>query len=168
MTENLDLDIYNSSETEEDTLKDQFLSFSLGKEFYALEIVFVTEIIGIQKITEVPNVKDHIKGIINLRGMIIPVVDIRYRFGMKMVPYNDRTCIIVVTVNGSQIGLIVDEVQEVLTIASDKIFSAPHTYKGSKSKFINGVTKINETVVILLDIQKLLYDEKELVEEEAE
>ncbi len=168
MAQNLEIEQINSSEFEEDTLKDQFLSFSLGKEFYALEIVYVTEIIGIQNITEVPNVKDHIKGIINLRGMIIPVVDIRYRFGMKMLPYNDRTCIIVVTVNNSQIGLIVDEVQEVLTIQSDKIFSAPHTYKGSKSKFIEGVTKLNDHVIIILDIQKLLYDEKEVVEEETE
>ncbi len=168
MTQKIDLDNYHASDMEEDTLKDQFLSYSLGKEFYAVEIVYVTEIIGIQNITEVPNVKDHIKGIINLRGMIIPVVDIRYRFGMKTLPYNDRTCIIVVTVNNSQIGLIVDEVQEVLTIASDKIFSAPHTYKGSKSKFIEGVTKINENVIIILDIQKLLYDENELLEEVAE
>ncbi len=168
MTQKIDLDNYQASDMEEDTLKDQFLSYSLGKEFYAVEIVYVTEIIGIQNITEVPNVKDHIKGIINLRGMIIPVVDIRYRFGMTILPYNDRTCIIVVTVNNSQIGLIVDEVQEVLTIASDKIFSAPHTYKGSKSKFIEGVTKINENVIIILDIQKLLYDENEFVEEVAE
>ncbi len=149
----------NFYEDEEDTLRDRYLTFVLGSEHYAFEIKYVTEIIGIQKVTEVPNIKEYIKGIINLRGIIVPIVDVRKRFGMEQIEYDDRACIIVVTINNTNIGLIVDEVAEVLSIPEDSISPAPLTNKGSKSRFILGMGKVDMNVKIVLDINKLLYDE---------
>lgn len=150
-------DIY--LDEDENTLQDRYLTFKLGTEQYAFEIKYVTEIIGIQKITEVPNIKEYIKGIINLRGIIYPVVEVRKRFNMPEIEYDDRTCIIVVTLNNTGIGLIVDEVAEVLTILPKQISPPPQTNKGSQSRFINGIGKIGDQVKIMLDIHKLLYDE---------
>ena len=144
---------------DEDTQKDKFLTFKIGKEDYAIEIKFVNEIFGIQNITKVPNVRDYIKGIINLRGMIVPVIDIRNRFKLEQVEYDDRTCIIVVNYNGLPIGLIVDEVSEVLNLAENQIAPPPQTNKGTHSRFIQGIGKDGEDVKIILNIRKLLYDE---------
>ena len=155
------LNIDNSLfEEEEDTLKDRYLTFHTGKQTYAVEIRYVTEIIGIQKITKVPNIKKYIKGIINLRGSIVPIIDIRTRFNMPEIDYNERTCIIVVNINDTEVGLIVDEVSEVINIPEDIQSSPPETNKGTESRFISGVSKISETIVIILDIYRLLYDEK--------
>ncbi len=155
-------------EEEEDTQKDKYLSFSLADEDYAIEIKHVNEIIGMQKFTEVPNVKRYIKGIINLRGNIIPVVDVRTRFKVEQIDYDDRTSIIVVMNQNIMIGLIVDEVSEVLKITEDKIASRPQTNKGSQSKFIQGVGKVGEDVKIILDLQRLLFDEDTRVFENRE
>lgn len=143
---------------DEDTLKDRYLTFKIGKESYAFAIKYVTEIIGIQKITKVPNIKKHIKGIINLRGIILPVVEVRTRFNIPEIEYTDRTCIIHVNVEGVSVGLIVDEVSEVLNIPQDSIAPPPLTNKGSNSRFIYGVGKTDKSVKMILDIHKLLYD----------
>jgi purine-binding chemotaxis protein CheW len=144
---------------EDDTLKDKFLTFNIADEFYAIEIQYVIEIIGMQKITKIPNVKKYINGIINLRGNIIPVVEVRTRFGMNRIPYNDRTCIIVVNINEMSIGLIVDEVSEVVIIAEEHVSNPPSTNKGTHSRFIQGIGTIDENVKIILIIHKLLYDD---------
>ena len=144
---------------DDDTLKDKFLTFKISNEIYALEIGFVIEIIGMQSITKIPNIKGFINGIINLRGIIIPVIEVRTRFGMPKIPYTDRTCIVVVNINESSIGLIVDEVSEVLMIPSENISAPPATGKGTQSKFIKGVGSIEDDIKILLDIKTLLYDE---------
>lgn len=142
----------------ENTLQDRYLTFKIGDEQYAFEIEYVTEIIGIQNITPVPNIKPFIKGIINLRGIIYPVVCVRKRFNIPEVPYNDRTCIIIVNVNQSGIGLIVDEVAEVIKILPEQISPPPQTNKGSHSKFIKGMGRVGDKLKIILDIHKLLYD----------
>lgn len=144
----------------EDTLRDRYLTFRLAGQEYAFEIKYVTEIIGIQKITEVPNILSYIVGIINLRGIIYPIVSVRKRFGLDVVDYTDRTCIIIVRVNNDGVGLIVDEVSEVMNIKENQISPPPQTNKGSQSRFISGIGKIGEHVKIILDINKLLYDEK--------
>lgn len=161
MTQNDDILEIDELGLEEDdnTMLDRYLTFKLSDEHYAFEINYVTEIIGIQKITPVPNIKPYIKGIINLRGIIYPVVSVRQRFNMKEIEYNDRTCIIVVNVNEVGIGLIVDEVAEVLQILPNQIFPPPQTKKGSQSRFIKGIGKLGENVKIVLDINKLLYDD---------
>jgi purine-binding chemotaxis protein CheW len=163
--ENIDLaDDY----LDEDTQKDRFLSFKIADEDYAIEIKYIIEIIGIQRITKVPNISDFIKGIINLRGNIIPVVDVRKRFNLNEIDYNDRTCIIVVRLSNTSIGLIVDEVQEVVNIMEDHIAPPPPTNKGTHSKFIQGIGRIGKSVKILLNINRLLYEDESLIQVEEQ
>ena len=145
-------------ETEEDTQKGKFLTFSLGKEAYAIEIKFVTEIIGIQPITEVPELPAYVKGIINLRGKIIPVMDVRLRFKKKPVEYNDRTCIIVVEVKDISVGLIVDNVSEVLSIADEDIVPPPDMNKRTENKYLKAIGKVEKEVKLILDCEKLMND----------
>jgi purine-binding chemotaxis protein CheW len=145
-------------EMEEDTQKGKFLTFSLGKEVYAIEIKFVTEIIGIQPITEVPELPAYVKGIINLRGKIIPVMDVRLRFKKEPAEYNDRTCIIVVEVRDISVGLIVDNVSEVLSISDENIVPPPDMNRGSENKYIKAIGKVGNDVKIILDCEKLMND----------
>ncbi|WP_010252717.1 chemotaxis protein CheW [Acetivibrio cellulolyticus] len=143
----------------EDTQKGRFLTFVIGKEVYGIEIKYVTEIINIQKITEVPELPDYIKGIINLRGKIIPVLDVRVRFKKEPKEYNDRTCIIVVDIADISVGLIVDSVAEVTTITENDIVPPPDANTGFNNKYIKGIGKIGDEVKLLLDCSKLLSDE---------
>lgn len=145
-------------EIEEDTQKGKYLTFLLGKEAYAIEIKFVTEIIGIQPITEVPELPAFVKGIINLRGKIIPVMDVRLRFKKKPVDYNDRTCVIVIDVENISVGLIVDNVSEVLSISDDNIVPPPEMNRGSDNKYIKAIGKVEDDVKLILDCEKLLSD----------
>ena len=145
-------------ELEEDTQKDKFLTFALEDEFYGIDIKYVTEIIGIQSITKVPELPDYIKGIINLRGKIIPVIDVRLRFSKNSKNYNDRTCIIVVEIKNTLIGLIVDTVSEVLSIAEQNIVPPPDFKANFNSKYIKGIGKVDNEVKLLLDCEKLLAD----------
>lgn len=144
---------------EEDTQKGKFLIFTLEKESYGIEIKYVTEIIGIQQITEVPELPEYIRGIINLRGKIIPVMDVRLRFKKPFKEYNDRTCVIVVDIREVAIGLIVDSVSEVLSISEDEIVAPPDMSKGS-NKYIKGIGKVGSEVKLLLDCDKLLSGEE--------
>ncbi len=143
-----------------DTQKDKYLTFQLASEHYAIEIKHVTEIIGMQDITEVPDLAIYIKGVINLRGKVIPVIDVRLRFLLEERQYDNRTCIIIINLNGTMAGLIVDEVSEVTIIPEDQIDSAPKTMKGTKSRFIKGFGKAGTKVKMLLDIDKFLNDDE--------
>ncbi|MBR2142450.1 chemotaxis protein CheW [Anaerovibrio sp.] len=150
---------------EEDTQKDKYLTFSLGEEVYGIDIRVVIEIIGIQKITVVPEVPDYVRGIINLRGKIIPVVDMRLRFRRDFREYTDRTCIVVIEVNGVLIGLIVDGVSEVLDITENDVVPPPEL-KASQNKYIRGIGKTEGGVVLLLDWMKLFSeDDQDLFDE---
>jgi purine-binding chemotaxis protein CheW len=148
----------NLDEMEVDTQKDRYLTFSLGKEAYGIEIKYVTEIIGIQTITEIPELPEYVKGIINLRGKIIPVVDVRLRFKKEPREYNDRTCMIVVDNHEISIGLIVDSVSEVISISDGEIVSPPEFNK-SANKYIKGIGKAGNEVKLILDCNKLLTEE---------
>ena len=141
---------------EEDTQKGKFLTFSIGKEDYGIEIKYVTEIIGIQDITEVPELPDYIKGIINLRGKIIPVMDVRIRFRKPFREYNDRTCVIVVDIHEISLGLIVDYVCEVLDIQDEHIVPPPDFKTGFNNRYVRGIGKVGTGVKLLLDCDKLL------------
>ncbi len=152
-------DLLDFSQEDEETLLNRYLTFNIGEETYGFEIMYVTEIIGMQKITKVPNIPNYIKGIINLRGIIYPVIEIRERFGIEAVPYTDRTCIVLVRSRNMGVGMIVDNVAEVMRIDVDKIFPQPQTYKGSKSKFIKSIAKLGTEVKILLDLEKLLFED---------
>lgn len=143
------------NEQEEDTQKSKYLTFNIGNETYAIEIRYVTEIIGIQPITEVPEVPEYIKGIINLRGKIIPVMDVRLRFKKPFLEYAERTCVIVIDVDEISIGLIVDSVAEVITIPDSDVVMPPEVSKGS-SRFIKGIGKTGKEVKLILDCNTLL------------
>lgn len=147
-------------EMEEDTQKNRYLTFSLGKETYGIEIKYVTEIIGLQVITEIPELPKYIKGIINLRGKVIPVMDIRLRFKKEALEYNDRTCVIVVDINDISIGIIVDSVAEVLTIPEVDIVEPPQMNKGLNNRYIKSIGKVGESVKLLLDCEKLLNEDE--------
>ena len=160
-----DIDMNNF---EEDTQHGRFLTFSLEEEVFGIEIKYVTEIVGIQSITKVPEVPAYIKGIINLRGKIIPVIDVRIKFGKEAIAYNDRTCIVVIDIQEISVGLIVDNVEEVLTI-EDEVISPPPTNKtGFENRFMKGIGKVGGKVQLLLDCERLLKnDEKEIIEDIA-
>lgn len=161
-----DDDLYDENE---DTQKDKYLTFHLAGEDYGLEIKHVTEIIGIQRITEVPDMPDFVKGVINLRGKVIPVMDVRKRFNLPSRDYDDRTCIIVVNINDTAVGLVVDEVREVADIPEEQVEPPPRTMKGSGRGFIQGMGKMGDAVKILLDVNKLLFEEElEIIAKAAE
>lgn len=146
-------------EQQEDTQKGRFLTFPLGGESYGIEIQYVTEIIGIQPITQVPELPEYIRGIINLRGKIIPVMDARLRFRKPFQEYNDRTCVVVIDVRDISIGLIVDSVSEVISISDEEIVPPPSIQKVN-NKYINGIGKTANDIKLLLDCDKLLNDDE--------
>jgi len=146
----------------EDTQKDKYLTFHLAGEDYGIEIRYVIEIIGIQQITEVPDMPAFIRGVINLRGKVIPVMDVRARFNIEDRTYDDRTCIIVVNLDDTEVGLVVDEVSEVSDIPEKNVEPPPRTGRSAGSRCIQGMGKIGEEVKILLDVQELLFDEQML------
>jgi purine-binding chemotaxis protein CheW len=142
----------------EDTQKDKYLTFHLGSEDYGIEIRHVTEIIGIQKITVIPEMPDYIKGVINLRGKIIPVMDVRIRFRLQERAYDERTCVVVVNIRDSTIGLVVDTVSEVADIPESQIEPAAGLNGSRGNAFIKGIGKQGDDIKIILDVDKLLYE----------
>lgn len=152
----MSVDMINDNiDMDEDTQKGKYLTFILDSESYGIGINHVTEIIGIQPITLVPELPNYIKGIINLRGKIIPVMDVRLRFKKTFREYNDRTCIVVVDINDLSIGLIVDSVSEVSIIQDENIVPPPNLNKVS-NKYISGIGKIDNEVKLILDCNKLI------------
>lgn len=134
----------------------KYLTFSLGEEEFGVDIVHVTEIIGIQKITEMPDSAEYVKGVINLRGKVIPVIDVRLRFHLEERPHDERTCIIVTHVDSTIVGLIVDTVAEVLDIHRDNIDPPISGRLGKTEQHVAGLGRVGEEVKILLDLPSLL------------
>ncbi|MBT4265100.1 MAG: purine-binding chemotaxis protein CheW [Deltaproteobacteria bacterium] len=149
-----------NEELEEDALKDRFLTFHLEKESYGIEIRHVTEIIVLQEITKVPDLPGFIIGVVNLRGNVISVMDMRMRFHLETREYDDRTCIVVVNIKDLAIGLLVDAVNEVLNIPEEQVDPPPKTHSGIKSSYVMGMGKVDDQVKILLDIEKILQEEE--------
>ena len=141
-----------------------YLTFSLSEETYALEILKVHEIIGMMAVTSVPRTPEFVRGVINLRGKVIPVVDLRLKFGMEGQEDTERTCIIVVEIGEGadtvQIGIVVDAVSEVLNIKSDDIADTPTFGSKLDTDYILGMAKIEGGVKILLDIDAVLNDQE--------
>lgn len=160
---------------DEDSQKGKFMTFRTGKEYFGISISYVNEIIGMQPITAMPEVEDYIKGLINLRGKIIPVIDVRIRFKMEPVEYTDRTCIIVIDVKNTVIGLIVEKIAEVDTIMDEDIVPPPKLGRklNEHDKYVYGLARTGDTVKLLLDPEKLIKEEvleslDEIHEEEEE
>lgn len=137
----------------------KYLTFRLDNEEYGVEILKVREIIGLMDITKVPQTPDFVEGVINLRGKVIPVIDLRSKFGLDRTEYNEQTCIIVVDV-GLMMGIIVDTVSEVNDIPSASIEPAPQLGSMVDTSFILGMGKVKDEVKILLDIDKVLTTEE--------
>jgi purine-binding chemotaxis protein CheW len=146
----------DNADIELDTQKDKYLTFNIANEDYGIEISFIREIVGIQEITSLPELPVFLKGVINLRGVIIPVIDVRLRFGMEEIDYEERTCIIVVQIREVSFGLIVDSVSEVLSIEENLIDSPPGVRKDSKDYFLKGIAKVGDEVKIIVDIDRIL------------
>jgi purine-binding chemotaxis protein CheW len=138
----------------------KYLTFAIGKEEFGVGVLKVREIMGIQDITAVPQTPPYLKGVINLRGKVIPVIDLRLKFGLPSIEYTQRTCIIVVQVkSGSTLllmGIVVDEVSEVITMAAGDIEDTPDFGAHVATNYILGMAKIKDKVKILLDINEVL------------
>ena len=142
----------------------KYLTFALAGEEYGIGILKVKEIIGLMPITTVPQTPGYVKGVINLRGKVIPVADIRLKFGMEPMAYNDRTCIIVVEIKGADrtipMGIVVDSVSEVLNIKGGDIEDTPSFGSHLNTAFILGMAKTNNSVKILLDIDRVFREDE--------
>ena len=134
----------------------KFLTFQLQDEEYGLEILKVREILGVMEITTVPRTPEYVKGVVNLRGQVIPVIDLRLKFGMAREDYGRRTCIIVVDVKGLMMGIVVDTVSEVMDIDSSEIEKTPSFGATLNTDYILGMGKVKGGVKILLDIDKVM------------
>lgn len=140
--------------------EDKYLTFQIAKEEYGISIVHVTEIVGLQHITQVPDMPAFVRGVINLRGNVIPIIDVRARFQMPSRDYDDRTCVVVVNIREVVIGLIVDTVNEVIDILPENISPPPQIHSGTSGRFLQGLGRLENKVIILLAVDRLLFDEE--------
>lgn len=152
-----------SDEPGVDDQKDKYMTFKSGNEYFGLKLQNVSEIIQYQAITAVPETEDYIKGLINLRGKVLPVIDVRMRFHQEPLEYDDRTCIIVINVKDMTVGLIVEKIAEVVEIKEKDILPPPGSGAGrtgkAHHKYVYGIGRIGRKVKLLLDPEKLLLDE---------
>lgn len=157
--------------------RDKYVTFKSGNEYFGLKIEYVNEIIVYQEITEIPESDDYIKGLINLRGKIIPVIDVRVRFKQEQLEYTDRTCIIIVNVNDIVVGLIVEKIAEVVEIKEEDILPPPSIVIGGdekvQNKYVYAIGKVGDSVKLLVDPDRILKDEdislmEQAMEEHAE
>ena len=155
-------EMMNTGAVSTDTQEGKYMTFKSGSEYFGLEIQYVQQIIQFQAITKIPETEDYIKGLINLRGKIIPVVDVRVRFRQGECEYNDKTCILVITVKDTTVGLIVEQIAEVAEIQKENILPPPTIGRNDKGhhKYVYGIAKVGNSVKLLLDPEKLLYDEE--------
>jgi purine-binding chemotaxis protein CheW len=134
----------------------EFLTFRLGKEEYGIEILKVQEIRGYETPTTIANAPDYIKGVINLRGTIVPIVDMRIKFSLGEAEYNSFTVVIILNVGGRVVGMVVDSVSDVLMLPPEQIKPAPEFSAGLDTSYINGIGTADERMLIMMDIEKLM------------
>ncbi|MFV0498313.1 MAG: chemotaxis protein CheW [Candidatus Fimivivens sp.] len=137
----------------------KYLTFYIGKTIYGVALENVLEIIGNQQTTRVPGTPAFVKGIINLRGRILPVIDVRIKMGVEAIEYDERTCIVVIIWNESLVGLIVDRVAEVNDFKNDQIAYIPDFSSVNTNKYLSSICKVGERVVLILDCDKFLADD---------
>ncbi len=154
-------DLFLEDDEDENSQINKYLLFNIGEEVYGINIGSVTEIIELQKITEMPDMPAYIKGVINLRGRVIPVLDLRLRFGMEERDHDDRTCIIIVKIDEVALGIIVDTVAEVHDIPGQDIEPPPMYRDGEdKNQYVAGLGKIGDEVKILLEAGRILKEKE--------
>lgn len=166
-----DIESVNGSLMTTEDREGKYLTFSLDEEEYGIGILKIKEIIGMMAITSVPRTPDFVKGVINLRGKVIPVLDLRLKFGMDATDHTDRTCIIVVEITGESgstvIGIVVDSVSEVLNVKGEDVEDTPTFGTQLDTDYILGIAKIEGGVKILLDINRVLREEEKAVLQQA-
>jgi len=144
----------------------KYLTFQMGKEVYGIEILKVQEIIGMMPVTRVPKTPDFVRGVINLRGKVIPVIDLRRKFGFPAMEHTERTCIIVVDVDFASMrvmmGVVVDSVQEVLNVSESEIEETPEFGGRATTAYLLGLAKVKDSVKILLDLDRVLGSDGQL------
>ncbi|ERP31705.1 chemotaxis protein CheW [Chitinivibrio alkaliphilus] len=145
---------------EENTLADRYLTFWLGTELYAMAIEDIIEIVGVQRITPVPDTPYYVKGVVNLRGQVIPVIDARLRMHMSARDYDEETCTVVVSQDDVSVGIIVDTVDEVFTITEEQISSPPKISNTPRDDYMEGISRLKEKTVMILNTHKLLYQDE--------
>ena len=134
----------------------EFLTFVLGSENYALDIMTVKEIRGYEEVTKIANAPDYIKGVLNLRGDIVPIVDLRLKFNVGKATYDEFTIVIMLMVGERIVGIVVDEVSDVIKVSESEVKSPPEFGVAFDSAYLHGLTSINEQMIILVNIQKLI------------
>lgn len=149
----------NIVNTAVDDLQDRFLTFYIDQTIYGLELFNVIEIVSIQDVTRIPSVPDYIKGIINLRGKVVPIIDVRLKLKQKERAYDEKTCIIVVVIDDMQVGLIVDRVSEVVTIDQNELADPPSIGNSSNDKYLQSIATIDDKVVLNIDCNKFFYSD---------
>lgn len=145
---------------QEDTQKGKYLTFFIDGAIYGIEIKYIVEIISLMPITEIPEAPSYVRGIINLRGKILPVIDVRLKFKKKLLEYTERTCIIVVNMHEYMVGLIVDGVDEVLYIPDENIVPPPEFKTRYQNRYVKGIGKVEDKVKLLLDCDRILNEDE--------
>ncbi|MBO6793847.1 MAG: purine-binding chemotaxis protein CheW [Balneolaceae bacterium] len=136
----------------------KFLSFFLGNEEYAIEILKVQEIIGLLPITPVPKMPDYVRGVLNLRGKIVPIMNLRVRFGLHTIEDTEETCIIVIQEEKHLMGIVVDKVSEVADLKAEQIEKIPSFGITGNSEYLTGIGKLEDSVKMILDVHKVVFD----------
>ncbi|MBT1538885.1 chemotaxis protein CheW [Ralstonia solanacearum] len=147
---------------------EEYLAFTLGREEYGIDILKVQEIRGYETVTRIANAPEFIKGVINLRGIIVPIVDLRIKFELERVEYNQYTVVIILNLSDRVVGIVVDGVSDVLTLQSQQIKPAPEFSGALDTEYIRGLGSIDERMLILVDIEKLLMSADMALCDEAE
>ena len=146
----------------------EYLTFTLGKEEYGMDILKVQEIRGYDAVTAIANTPAFIKGVINLRGIIVPIVDLRIKFNLSKVEYDQFTVVIILNLSKRVVGVVVDSVSDVLTLAADQIKAAPSLSTSLDTKYIMGLGTVEQRMLILVDIERLMSSrDMELMDEVA-
>ena len=135
--------------------KQEFLAFTLGREEYCIDILKVQEIRGYETVTPIPNTPAFMKGVVNLRGLIVPIIDLRIKLQLETVTYDQFTVVIILNICGRIVGVVVDSVSDVIALAADEIKEAPQLGAAIKTDYINGLVTLDERMLIIIDIEKL-------------
>jgi purine-binding chemotaxis protein CheW len=150
----------NSSNTTPNAAKGEYLAFVLGHELYGLDILKVQEIRGYDAVTQIANTPDYIKGVIHLRGKIVPILDLRIKFYFDKIEYNELTVVIIINLGGRDVGVVVDGVSEVMALNEEQISAVPAIISKIDTKYITGIATVEAQMMILVDIEQLIKTEE--------
>lgn len=145
----------------------QFLTFTVGKEEFGVDIMMVREVKGWSETTRLPNTPEYLRGVLNLRGIIIPIFDLRARFGGGLTDANEKNVVVIIAVGNRTLGILVDTVSDILTVSADDIKPSPETSTGLNEKFVSGLIAVEGRMVVLLDIALLLSGDVQFLEQAA-